>query len=137
MDLKTGIYICNVFPPYLTLNFQEETCRTVCEMKDLKNIFVVRDIEEKFNIKNLLDNLNEYDNIVIYSLICLGDNLGDIIKSIEKILDSDTKLISITDPINLNNFGKDTTENLLLSLAIGSAIKTNDIWKEIKKFKMK
>ena len=132
--MKSAIYICKVSPPYLTLEFQEDTCKTVCQMKGIQNIEVIQDIEQdKPNLKNLLES--EYDCIIIYSLICLGSTLSEIINCIKKILDNDKKLISITDPINLNDFGKDTTENLLLSVAIGSVIKTNKIWEEILEFK--
>lgn len=122
--MKTGIYLSKVFPPYLTLEFQEETCRTICEMKKLDNIEIIENLED-----------SDYDTIIIYSIICLGNNLQDIINSIKKILDKNIKLVSVIDPINLNNFGKDSTENMLLSVAIGSALKTNEIWKNIIEFR--
>jgi len=80
--MKTGIYVCKVHLPYLTLEFQEETCRTICKMKNLDNIEIIENLEN-----------SGYDTIVIYSLICLGDNLQDIIKSIKKLLDNNVKLI--------------------------------------------
>ena len=124
--MKTGIYVCKVYPPYLTLEFQEETCRTICQMKNLDNIEIIENLES-----------SGYDTIIIYSLICLGNNLEDIIKTIKKLLDENVKLISVIDPINLNNFGKDSMENMLLSVAIGSALKTNEIWKNITDFRNK
>lgn len=123
---KTGVYTCQVYPPYLTLEFQEETCRTVCHMKKLENIEIIKDLKS---------DLAEYNKIVIYSLICLGDTLQDIIIYIKKILDDNITLISVVDPIDLNNFGNNDVENMLLSVAIGSALKTNQIWKDIIDFK--
>jgi len=123
--MKTGIYICQVSPPYLTLEFQEETCRTICQIKNLENVEIIKNLNE----------LKDYNSIVIYSLICLGNNLKDIINNIKRLIDDNIKLISVVDPINLNNFGKDATENMLLSVAIGSALKTDEIWKIIKEYK--
>lgn len=123
--MKTGIYICQVSPPYLTLEFQEETCRTICQIKNLENVEIIKNLNE----------LKDYNSIVIYSLICLGNNLKDIINNIKRLIDDNIKLISAVDPINLNNFGKDATENMLLSVAIGSALKTDEIWKIIKDYK--
>ena len=125
--MKTGIYVKQVHPPYLSLEFQESTCKTVCEMKNLQNIELVKS----------LSDLKDYKNIVIYSLICLGDTLAEIIDVIKKLMDDNIQLISVVDPINLNNFGQDATENMLLSVAIGSALKTNEVWKSIQDYKNK
>jgi len=125
--MKTGIYVKQVIPPYLNLEFQEKTCKTVCEIRNLKNVELVK----------TLSDLKDYKYIVIYSLICLGDTLPEIIDAIKKLIDDNIELISITDPVNLNNFGKDTTENMLLSVAIGSALRQNEMWKSIQDYNNK
>lgn len=125
--MKTGIYVKQVIPPYLSLDFQESTCNTVCEIRNLQNVELVK----------TLSDLKDYKYIVIYSLICLGDTLPEIIDAIKKLMDDNIELISITDPINLNNFGQDATENMLLSVAIGSALRQNEMWKSIQDYENK
>lgn len=125
--MKTGIYVKQVIPPYLSLEFQEKTCKIVCEIRNLQNVELVK----------TLSDLKDYKRIVIYSLICLGDTLSEIIDAIKKLMDDNIELISITDPVNLNNFGQDATENMLLSVAIGSALRQNELWKSIQDYENK
>ena len=135
-EKKIAIYVRSLFPPYLTLQFQEDTCRTICKMRGLNNIEVIQDVEnETKNLEDLFKNSSEYSHIVIYSLICIGTSLKEILESIKKVLDNETKLISVTDPVDLDMFGKNPSEKLILSLAIGSAIHMNETWEQIIKFR--
>ena len=124
------IYISQVCPPYLTLEFQEETCKKACRMKDM-------DVGEMGEVIREKDKLIEYlsnpvDNtLVIYSLICLGDSISEILSCIKKILDKNIQLVSLTEPIQLNLLGTNVEENFLLTACIGSSLYTNDFWKKM------
>jgi DNA invertase Pin-like site-specific DNA recombinase len=134
--MKNIIYTRELFPPYLTLNFQEETCKIVAKMKKIENISVIQDNRnESVNLKKIIENIEDYKYIIIYNFGSLGTTIDEILYSIKKILDNNVKLISIMDPVNLENFGSNPAENMFLTLAIGSAIHTNEKWKEILEFK--
>jgi len=137
-EKKTAIYISKVFPPYLTLQFQEDTCRTICQMRDLNNIVLIKDVDEnRTNLNYLFDHPSEYDHLVVYSLSCLGKTLNNIMDNIEILSNNNIKIISSTDPINLDSSPKNAQDNFILTTIISVILHTNNVWEEITNFRNK
>ena len=130
------IYVCDLSAPYLTQDFQKDVCETICKMKEIKCSKIIRDnTEDRTNLNLLLEGEKDYTHIIIYSFACLGSGTVKIIDSIKKILDKNLQVISVSDPVNISSFGNEATQNLLLTVAIASAVFQNDTWKEINNFK--
>lgn len=129
---KTAIYICDLFPPYLSIDFQEDTCRIICKQRNFNNVTVIKDEQNsKANLNDLLENSNNYKQIIIYTFSCLGNSLKEIEDFVKKILTKNITLISISDPVDLNKFGIRPSENLLLTMSIAYGIHNNEMWKDI------
>lgn len=136
MEEKNAIiYVCNLPQPYLTIDFQKKTCETVCHMKNLNVLEIIEEEKDSKNIFDLLfgDEIN-YTHVVIYSVACLGITMKEMFQSIQKIIDSNISLISVSDPIDISVFGSSDTQNMILTVAIGSAIFQNNLWRDINEF---
>lgn len=118
--MSTLVYIRELSPPYLTRDFQTETCKRWLSLKQITDYQIVDTLQEK-----------DCQKLVIYSVAVLGDTLEEIIKTIKLLSDSGVKIYTVTDPIDFQNFGTDPQQNMLLSTCIGYALYQNKVWKEL------
>ena len=135
---RIAIYVCPQYAPYMTLEFQEETCRTICKMRELNHLTVFRDLDKsKTVLDKLIEDIRYYRCIVIYSVCCLSDNLQGIIKYLKKITDANVKFISVTDPIDIALFGTDSVcqSNMIMPACIAQALHGHNVWQNVVEFK--
>ena len=119
--MSTLVYIRELAPPYLTCDFQRDTCERWLSVKQFTD----------FQFTDALPKDEKYERLVIYSVAVLGDTLEEIIKTIKQLTDNGVKIYTVTDPIDFQNFGTDPQQNMLLSTCIGYALYQNKVWKEL------
>lgn len=134
---STLIYVCELEPKHLTLEFQERICRKICERDGIdSNIVVVQDDHDKTKLSEIYAHINDYNNVVIFSLACLGDIFDKIYKKIEKIMKSTSSLQCVCCTGVFKGIKK-TWPNLtidqkfILHQCISSSVYEIDLWREL------
>ena len=119
-----AIYISNLIPSYLTLEFQREVCKRYCKKYSINNYIIIEN-----DIQKLVNNLKMYNNVVLYTLACLGNNYDEIDMKIKQIM-KNTNLESIFEPLLVKYISK-TSKKLVINFSINLALHQNDIWEDL------
>lgn len=134
---RIAIYLSHQHSPYMTLEIQEEVCRTECKMRELNHLTMFREFErnKKVVLDKLIEDSRYYKYIVIYSLSCLDGTLPGITHYLKKIIDANVEFLSVMDPINLKEFGANSSATVIMSACIAHALHTHNVWENIIEFK--
>ena len=122
-----AVYISDVCSSYLALDFQREACKKFCDKNNIVNYVIIEN-----DLQKLLDNSQMYLHIAIYTLACLGDDFCEVYSIVEKIMNKKIKLISISDPVDLDENIDKAANKFILNSSIAFAVHQNEIWKELK-----
>lgn len=132
---KVLIYVCDLAPKHLTLEFQEKNCRKLCEREgiDNNNIVVLQDDYNKTKLPEVFNHIDDYSHVIIFSLSCLGNNYLDIAKNIDKAMENQPLWKCVTCGLV---FFKDKPLNpimhkMMINHYIGFAVFETEMWEKL------
>ena len=125
---RVAIYFSKLSNPLLNFEIQEKYCKIQAKLLNYERIEIFKDIDI------LMNDLNFYDGLIIFSLENIGTKYTEILERIENIFKSDVKLICFSEPINLKGIGELFSQKAIISAIIANIVYSKEKWDEAEKY---
>lgn len=129
---KTAIYVSRKVCGKRTLVFQEKFCRNLCKMSGFEDITLFKEnTKTRSELQKLLNNVDEYDYLVIYSVAAIGHDLREVMHLLENLLDTNCRLICVLGQVFPRQMNGSPSDVLIFNMTVGLVLHLNETWRKI------